>query len=264
MLSARSRVRSPSYESPFIAFESLPHRQSLALARSWRFGTASGIARLASLLATRHESHHRIHSALAVRQGFRHRATRFAPRDSARIPPPYSFGLGGSAGLRHRATRFAHRDSARIPASLPADSPILVAPQWPVSTAASSWQSNTRAPQVPMLAERRQSPREPHTTNAPTPGRRHLTVPVGPADAELPVHQIENRPTSARSSRRTVTRPLPTSKTIRYVRGSKLVRRSQADPQTTAHHGLRQNAFGLNRPAYVGNSRSPVRYTFTR
>ena len=27
MLSARSRVRSPSYESPFIAFESLPHRQ---------------------------------------------------------------------------------------------------------------------------------------------------------------------------------------------------------------------------------------------
>jgi len=132
------------------------------LARSWRFGTASGIARLASLLATRHESHHRIHSALAVRQGFRHRATRFAPRDSARIPPPYSFGLGGSAGLRHRATRFAHRDSARIPASLATDSPILVAPQWPVSTAASSWQSNTRAPQVPMLAERRQSPREPH------------------------------------------------------------------------------------------------------
>jgi len=262
MLSARSRVRSPSYESPFIAFESLPHRQSLALARSWRFGTASGIARLASLLATRHESHHRIHSALAVRQGFRHRATRFAPRDSARIPPPYSFGLGGSAGLRHRATRFAHRDSARIPASLPADSPILVAPQWPVSTAASSWQSNTRAPQVPMLAERRQSPREPHECAHPWASSPDRSSRTGGC-------RVAGSPDRESAHFSAIISPhcnpaLPTSKTIRYVRGSKLVRRSQADPQTTAHHGLRQNAFGLNRPAYVGNSRSPVRYTFTR
>ena len=46
------------------------------------------------------------------------------------------------------------------------------------------------AAQVPMLVERgRQSSRERHVTQAPTLGRRHLTVP-GPADAELPVHEI--------------------------------------------------------------------------
>ena len=214
-------------------FESLPHRQSLAFARSWRFGRASGIARLASLLATRHESHHRIHSVLAVRQGF---------------------------GIARLASLIATRHES-LPHSL-LTPPIPVAPQWPFRPRRRPG-SATRVLRRYRCSQSDAS-RLVSRTNAPTLGRRHLTVPVGPADAELPVHQIENRPTSARSSRRTVTRPLPTSKTIRYVRGSKLVRRSQADPQTTAHHGLRQNAFGLNRPAYVGNSRSPVRYTFTR
>ena len=51
------------------------------------------------------------------------------------------------------------------------------------------------AAQVPMLAERcRQSSRQRHVTQPPTLGRRHLAVPVGPADADLPVHQIDVGP----------------------------------------------------------------------
>ena len=43
---------------------------------------------------------------------------------------------------------------------------------------------HARAAQVPMLAEcSRQSSRERHMTEPPTLGRRHLTVPVRPADA---------------------------------------------------------------------------------
>lgn len=40
----------------------------------------------------------------------------------------------------------------------------------------------------------RQSFRERHVPEPPTLGRRHVTVPVGPADAELPVHQIDVGP----------------------------------------------------------------------
>jgi len=54
---------------------------------------------------------------------------------------------------------------------------------------------HTRAPQVPMFAERlRQPSREWDVTKASAFGRCHLSVPAGPADADLPVHEIHVGP----------------------------------------------------------------------